>query len=152
MRVHAIILLVALTALNLSCTPDDPRGEVEKTRFETLKKMEAISYHRVGGPAKVDESLFILPNGTVKASSKMYGEAQGTLNEMQQLQLVSLFETWGDLKPEYPSPKPSGKPALEEIQFGQKKVIVADDAENIPEELTRVRGRLWGIQSDLVKK
>ena len=147
-----MIILAAVTALNLSCASEDPRKTVEQTRFDTLKKLQAISYHRLGGQAKVDESLFILPNGNIKAASKMYGDAQGTLNEMQQLQLASLFETWDDLKAEYPSPKPSGKPALEEIQYGQKKVIVADDAENIPEELARVRTRLSGLHSDLVKR
>ncbi|MGA2498061.1 MAG: hypothetical protein ABSH20_09985 [Tepidisphaeraceae bacterium] len=152
MRVHTIIIVAAVTALSLSCVSEDPRKTVEQTRYDTLKKFQAMSYHRVGGQAKVDESLFILPNGGIKANSKMYGDAQGTLNEMQQLQLVSLFETWDDFKPEYPSPKPSGKPAMEEIQFGQKKVVVADDAENIPEELARVRARLSGILNDLVKK
>ncbi|MFI5378137.1 MAG: hypothetical protein ACHRHE_02415 [Tepidisphaerales bacterium] len=156
MRLPSIILCAAAAILNLSCTPTDHRREIEQTRYDTLKKLQAISYHRVGGQATVDESLFILPNGAVKASSmissKMYGSGQGTLSELQQLQLATLFENWDQLKPEYPSPRPSGKPATYAIQFGEKKIVVADDAENIPEELVRVRARLSGIFNDLVKK
>jgi hypothetical protein len=152
MRFASVILLVGATMLGLSCAPTDHRREVEQSRSDTLKKLQAISYHRVGGQAKVDESLAILPDGAVKASSKMYGRGQGTLSELQQLQLATLFENWDQLKGEYPSPKPSGKPATEEIQFGDKKVVLADDAENIPEDLTRVRVRLSTILKDLVQK
>ncbi len=100
----------------------------------------------------MDDVLTISAEGAVQARSKMFGEAAASLNEMQKLQLATLFENWRDLKDEYPSPKPSGKPAMEEIQFGDKKVVVADDAENIPEELSRVRQKLAGMLAELVRK
>jgi hypothetical protein len=143
-RTVAIALLLALLPLaTLSCKNTDQQS-AEQTRLQNLAVLQPISYHRVGGPGKVDEKLTVFPTGEAQASSTFYGTGKATLSEFQLLQLVRMFENWDQFTDNYP---PAGStfadpPAIAEIIYGSRKITLADNAENVPDSLLRIRSRM----------
>jgi hypothetical protein len=135
-------LLLPLVALGGCATPE--KSAVERSRTVRLAGFQAISYHRTGGAALTDDRLTIAEDGTLEASSRVFGRADGRLSEFEKLQLATLLEGLGGVADSYPSPRPSAAPAIIEIRVGRRLIRLAEDAE-VPQELTLLHQRLVAL-------
>jgi hypothetical protein len=138
-RALFISLLPALAGL--SCAPRD-HADTEIQRTASLKSFQAVTYRRAGGTTGVNDLFTISDTGQLQANSALFGKAQGHLTEFQILQIGRLFEGFENLNAEYPSPRPAARPAIVEIQRGDKTVRLADDAEKAPDNLLLIRDKL----------
>lgn len=115
-------------------TPE--RAAVTQQRQLDLNSFKPIVYIR--RTDIVDQRITIAADGSVSRTRS----AGGKLSEFQMMQLARMFQTWEQLKSQYPAPDNADATALTTIKYGDKSVTVSDNAKEVPEQFTLIRRKI----------